>query len=198
MRPPARGARDPVQNQPMRPPAPRSSFADLMMIHVVHCHPNDDATASHQPFTATSGLTLLGVSSGLRQGHFRGVARAKARGGSWGGPGQGAGQSHGRSRGGAVRARVPAEGRDRIAYNSCRNRHCPPARPRPAPAGSSAKRSRCCRSNTSTSSSRCRRRSPNSHWPTGRRCTNCCSKLRRRRCAKSRPTRSGSARRSAS
>ena len=50
-------------------------------------------------------------------------------------------------------------GHNRIAYNSCRNRHCPKCQGAAARHGSPSARPSCCRSPTSTSSSPCRPRS---------------------------------------
>ena len=51
-------------------------------------------------------------------------------------------------------------GHSRIAYNSCRNRHCPKCQGAAARIGWPPARPTCCRSATSTSSSPCRPRSP--------------------------------------
>ena len=74
-------------------------------------------------------------------------------------------------------------GATRIAYNSCRNRHCPKCQGLARADGSRRGRPSCCRCRTSTSSSPCRRRSPRSPSRTRRRSTPSCSAPRPRRCA---------------
>ena len=78
-----------------------------------------------------------------------------------------------------------------IAYNSCRNRHCPKCRTRRGRAGWRAREAELLPVDTSTSSSRCplsdrRRRRPD----TERSSTTCCSRPPPRRCCTWRPTRS--------
>jgi hypothetical protein len=63
----------------------------------------------------------------------------------------------------------------RIAYNSCRNRHCPKCQASAARGGWPIAPPNCCRSNTSTSSSRCPIRSTRWRWPTSASSTACCS-----------------------
>ena len=69
-----------------------------------------------------------------------------------------------------------------IAYNSCRNRHCPKCQGAAAHAnGSPSARPSCCPCPTSTSSTRCRRRSPTSPTRTRRVVYESCSRPRPRR-----------------
>ena len=63
-----------------------------------------------------------------------------------------------------------------IAYNSCKNRHCPKCQGPAARTGWRLAPKICCPWNTSTSSSRCRQRSPGSHIGTRRRSMACCSR----------------------
>ena len=69
----------------------------------------------------------------------------------------------------------------RVAYNSCRNRHCPKCQARAAADGSKRDPPSCCRSPISTSSSPCRQRSAPSRIRTRPRYTACCSRRRPRR-----------------
>ena len=75
----------------------------------------------------------------------------------------------------------------RVAYNSCRNRHCPKCQGRPAANGSPHARPNSCRLPTSTLCSRCRPRSPRSPSRTRRWSMPSCSGRRPRRCARSPP-----------
>ena len=63
----------------------------------------------------------------------------------------------------------------RIAYNSCRNRHCPKCQGPAREAGWQSDRPNCCRCRTSMSSSPCRRRSAKSPSRTRPRSTGSCS-----------------------
>ena len=88
-------------------------------------------------------------------------------------------------------------GHTAIAYNSCRNRHCPKCQGRRGRPGSRRGGRSCCPFPISTWSSPCRRRSARSRSRTRRRSTPSCSAPPPRRCASSRPTRATSAPRSA-
>ena len=78
-------------------------------------------------------------------------------------------------------------GHRRIAYNSCRNRHCPKCQAAARAAGWTSARPSCCPSNTSTSSSRSRMNS--APWPCRTRAssTACCCRPSPRRCSRSPP-----------
>ena len=65
-----------------------------------------------------------------------------------------------------------------IAYNTCRNRHCPKCQGAAARSGWRIAGPSCCRCRTSTSSTRCRRRSPILPTPTRPSSTTFCSRRR--------------------
>ena len=84
-------------------------------------------------------------------------------------------------------------GATRIAYNSCRNRHCPKCQGTATARWLEARRPSCCRCRTFMSSSRCRRARP-ARVPEHRASfTRCCSARRPRPCSWSRPIRNTSA-----
>ena len=90
-------------------------------------------------------------------------------------------------------------GHRQIAYNSCRNRHCPKCQATAAAEWMEARRSRvAARRISSTSSLRSRRRSARSPCRTRGRSTASCSRPPPRPCSRSPPTRSTSGPRSAS
>ena len=89
-------------------------------------------------------------------------------------------------------------GTTRIAYNSCRNRHCPKCQGQPGPRGSPREKPTCCRFPISTSSSHCRLRSPRSPFRTRPSFMRSCSKPPPRQCRRSPPIHAGSAPGSAS
>ena len=83
---------------------------------------------------------------------------------------------------GGHRDRCSDCGHTAISYNSCRNRHCPDARPTRACAGSSSANTSCCPPAMSTPCSRCRVNSLRSRCRTSASSTACCFKPVPQRC----------------